>query len=950
MKYFTLISTMLFAGLQVIAQPNSAMTLANAGFVENRGQVIDQRGKMNKDVLFIYANGNFNLQLKKNGFSYELFEDGKTDATASVSGSSFHKSSESPGQVTDRIYHSHRVDVLFQRATHNIQLEPVDPTGTAFNFYTANTGENGITGVPSFNEVFYRNVYPGIDLRFYLDGDQQKVLKYEWLIGAAADPSQIQLQYKGDRKLSLTAEGTVNIETDLGMITENNIYAYYTGDHKEIPASYLLTSNNLSYKTEAKGNKPFVIDPNITWFSYFGGAGDEDIFESEMSLDANENPILTGNTNSTQYIASSGAFQATYAGGLTDAFIAKFKSAGKMNWCTYYGSTEKDGGHAITADAQNYIYVGGNTYSPSGIATPGAHQTVFGGDMDAFLLKLDPNGIRIWCTYYGGAGFGDQINGVICDHKGNVFFGGYTASFENIATPGALQDTLNGIDYYSGDAMLGEFTPSGKLVWCTYYSGPGQDRVQSIALGKGKDIYFQGTCESAIQFATPGTHQTIYGGGPEDAWISKWDTNGNLFWCSYYGGEGEEHSRGMHTDAAGNAYIVGWTNSLTGMASPGAYQQNLNLGFNGGAENNPDGYLAKFKSDGSLLWSTYYGGKGVDRARGLSIDETSTYVYLSGSTASGNNVGADGGLFQDNLDGTDGYVAKFTADGERIWGYYAGGKGDQVVFDTELDSKNFLYLYMITDSVFATSAGVYQISSHGGQEIMLTKISVSDSCFDALEPNNNPQSAKLIVASPDQAFYGYNGVIFKPTDVDWYSISLQPTNLKIQLTDLADDYDLFLYKDNGQQLVKSSTNTGIADETIILNNTPKKKYWIKVTHNGTSFQPTACYRLIPRVSTVPWVSKLNEANGNAAVDDYKVQVYPNPAQGNLSLKITSPACEMLELRITDQMGRERFLSTLNAATESQSLSLDVHNYPAGVYFVEVRGNSGNVKTKFIIQQ
>src|SRR6478735_3276131 len=96
MKFFTLISAILFTGLQVIGQSNNAMTLTPAGFVENKGQVMDQRGKINKEVLFIYANGNFNLQLKRNGFSYELFEEGKTEATASVAETSFRSSGESP--------------------------------------------------------------------------------------------------------------------------------------------------------------------------------------------------------------------------------------------------------------------------------------------------------------------------------------------------------------------------------------------------------------------------------------------------------------------------------------------------------------------------------------------------------------------------------------------------------------------------------------------------------------------------------------------------------------------------------------------------------------------------------------------------------------------------------------------------------------------------------------
>src|SRR4030095_13084956 len=127
------------------------------------------------------------------------------------------------------------------------------------------------------------------------------------------------------------------------------------------------------------------------------------------------------------------------------------------------GGTEKDGGHAINSDALNNIFVGGNTYSSSGIATPGSHQPVFGGQMDACIGKFTPDGIRVWVTYLGGSGYGDQIDDVVCDAVGNVYFTGYTGSLDGIATSGAFQDTLNGIDWYTGDVILGEFTTSGHL-------------------------------------------------------------------------------------------------------------------------------------------------------------------------------------------------------------------------------------------------------------------------------------------------------------------------------------------------------------------------------------------------------------------------------------------------------------------------------------------------------
>ena len=280
-------------------------------------------------------------------------------------------------------------------------------------------------------------------------------------------------------------------------------------------------------------------------------------FESEMGMDNKSQPLIVGNTLSTQYIASTGAYQVTYAGGFGDAFLAKFKSTGKLQWATYYGGTEKDGGHAVTADKNNNIFMAGNTYSDNGIASAGSHQTVFGGMMDAYIVKFTPGGVRLWATYLGGEGYGDGSMPYAPDDFGNVYFSGYTSSFTNIATPGAYQQTMNGTDWFSGDVVLGEFTTNGTLRWCTYFSGPGQDRAHSAALDKLGYLYIQGTCESLTDFGTPGVYQSNYGGrAPQDGFIAKWDTVGNLIWCSYYGGEDEEHSRGMSIDNSNNVYIT----------------------------------------------------------------------------------------------------------------------------------------------------------------------------------------------------------------------------------------------------------------------------------------------------------------------------------------------------------------------------------------------------------
>src|SRR5665213_3657638 len=136
-----------------------------------------------------------------------------------------------------------------------------------------------------------------------------------------------------------------------------------------------------------------------------------------MTVDTSGNIYCTGSTQSTSAIATSGAYQTSYAGGnfiYGDAYIVKFNSKSKRIWATYYGGSNNDIGLGISADKSGNVFISGGTFSSSGMATKGSYQTLYGGATgstgstlgggDAFLTKFDQNGKIKWATYYGGSG------------------------------------------------------------------------------------------------------------------------------------------------------------------------------------------------------------------------------------------------------------------------------------------------------------------------------------------------------------------------------------------------------------------------------------------------------------------------------------------------------------------------------------------------------------------
>jgi len=178
------------------------------------------------------------------------------------------------------------------------------------------------------------------------------------------------------------------------------------------------------------------------WGTYFGGAGEE--IGEALSCDATY-VYMAGTTNSTDGIATSGAFQET-AGGGTDMFLAKFKRTGSLEASTYFGGTGDDhltSSPSVAADGGGGVFIGGQTNSSSGMVTLDAYQEDLGGGYDGVIARFGEDLEEIWGTYIGGTGT-DNTYAIITNRAGKTFVAGSTASISGIATEDAWQADLAG--------------------------------------------------------------------------------------------------------------------------------------------------------------------------------------------------------------------------------------------------------------------------------------------------------------------------------------------------------------------------------------------------------------------------------------------------------------------------------------------------------------------------
>ncbi len=678
-------------------------------FTENKGQVIDDDYNLRPDILYTLNTGNgVKAYLTKKGVMYAWItppqpspkgREDYSDQTISENDNILQERllqgtplSKGEGSRV-RCYH---MDMELIGSNENPEVIAEDETESYTNYYLAHCPQ-GITHVHSYNKITYKNIYNNIDLVFYLN--QENKLEYDFVARPGSNIADIQFQYKGNVDIKITENGSLEITNPLGSLTEKTPFTYLQNNRREVASQFQLNDGVVSFKVENfQSNETLVIDPTLSWGTYFGGTSADKV--NDIIGDGSGNIYSTGETWSSSGISTSGSYQTSYTAYL-DCFLAKFNSNGTLQWATYYGGENYDYASSITIYGTSSIYTGGSTLSDVGIATTSSFQAsisgtadynaylskwktdgslewgtyyfpeaasyhAFGEDVctdnsgnvylvgfhqitdlskDAFIVKFNSSGSRLWYASYGGSE-NEYCYSACTDVNSNVYLAGYTYSSSGIATSGCYQSKLLGIN----NGMLVKFNKNGTLQWGTYYGGTVNEFIEDVKCDASSNVYIGGyTTTSGL---VTGGFQTAYGGNG-DGLVAKFTSAGKLKWSSYLGGSKLEIIYGLTIDASNNIYLVGKTLSSSGVATSSAYQTTF-----GGQS---DGLISKVTSDGQLKWTTYFGGLDEDQCLGIYVYSGSlfTYEYIAGYTYSSNAIASSNG-YQSSFGGsTDGFIAKF---------------------------------------------------------------------------------------------------------------------------------------------------------------------------------------------------------------------------------------------------------------------------------------------------
>jgi hypothetical protein len=671
------------------------------GFEENKGQVTTTAGDPAPIVRFRLRDGNTNVFLLGNGIAYQF---NKAHYPARPAGQE-RDGSNWPGGMRlhgamrmQPFWETYRMDVILEGADTNACIT-TDHRSLDFTQYY----NHGALEVHTYTDVTYHEVYPGIDWVVHATAEG---MEYDFVLHPGANPGSIKLRFKDFEELRVDAAGRLIHGNCMGRFIEDPPVSMQNG--RGVSSRFKLVGDLLMFELGTYDpRKTLIIDPSRIWATYYGGAGwdmansttvdsggnvfiagDAESFAAIASgghqntlggstdsflvkfnangerqwgtyyggtgndvgascaVDAAGNVFLAGSTGSNNAIASSG-FQSTIGGGegiLTDGFLVKFNTDGVRQWATYYGGPGDDNAVSCAVDGDGSIYLAGTTASTSAIAYGGEQNTFGGGDLDAFLVKFNTNGARLWATYYGGIGV-DGVESCAVNGDGNLYMAGWTSSITAIANNGH-QNSFGGGNY---DAFLISFNSDGIRQWGTYYGGAADDIGTACVVDDSANVYMVGGTASTTGIAFQG-YQGALGGGEGDSYLVKFKASGVRAWGTYYGGTSNESPSSITLDGMGNVFIAGATTGDDAIALNG--NQNT---FGGGLY---DGFLVEFDRNGVPQWGTLYGGTGEDFATSCASDGGGS-VYMAGYTESDTGMAYQG--HQNTFAGNpgDGFLVKF---------------------------------------------------------------------------------------------------------------------------------------------------------------------------------------------------------------------------------------------------------------------------------------------------
>lgn len=637
------------------------------------------------------------------------------------------------------------------------------------NYFLGNDSAKWATGVRQFEEVTFKDIYPGIDVRYY---SQNENFKYDFIVHPGANPDVIKLRYEAIDGIK-SAFGNVLIQTSVGDIVDQKPVSWLieNGEKTFVESAFQVDTSGqkgflVGFEVESQPSKTLIIDPTLIFSTYTGSTinnwGSTATYDSLGNMYAGGYVLATGAGSGAGYPTTLGAYQTTFGGGTgtfrTDMTITKFNAAGNaLVYSTYLGGNGNEIPHSLVVNGNNQLYILGTTSSSDYPTTGGAFDSGFNGGpsigvvgvnsnssqisyndgSDIVISKLNANGTNlIGSTYIGGSAndginmsdtlqkaYSDEFRGeIIVDANDNCYVATSTQS-DDFPIVNGFQPTFGG---GITDGVIFKFNSSlTSLLWSSYIGGLEADAAYSIQFDPNFDVFCTGGTISQDFPTTNNALHSTFRGGLADGWVAKVSNNGqNLIASTYLGTNDYDQSFFVQLDGAGNVYVVGQTLGNYPIAPNWVYSVPNSGQFLHKLSNNLQTSIF------STLWGS--GNNNINLSLTAFLVNECNHIFISGWGGSLFGIGAStspGGTttsglpttanaYKPNTDGHDFYFVVFedSATSLLFASFFGGNSGVNGGEHTDggtsrFDKKGIIYQSACAScgqaSSFPTTTGVY---------------------------------------------------------------------------------------------------------------------------------------------------------------------------------------------------------------------------------------------------
>lgn len=617
------------------------------------------------------------------------------------------------------------------------------------NYFFGKDPKKWQTNIPTFKQVRYRDVYPGIDLVYY--GNQSRV-EHDFVIAPGGDPNQVQLEVLGADQLSIDPNGDLILLKggDRIRLQAPVLYQEFHGMRVPVAGRYAVKeSNRVSFTVQAYDKtKPLVIDPVLVYGTFLGGLADDRA--AGIQVDSNGSAYVAGSTQSNNFPL---AQNSVVPSGL-NVFLAKLDVSGSsLVYADYLGGSSDDSATAIAIDPSNHIFVTGYTFSAD-FPTVNPYQATSTGGPDAFVSEISPDGASLlYSTYLGGNSY-EIASSIALDSAGDIYVAGFSYSLD-FPTANAYQSTVsaNQNGYYGQYGFLTKFAPDGaSLVFSTYFAGSTNvvqtcfcqpcwpspySSIAAVAVDASGNAYVAGQTNTYDFPTTVNAYQTSNMTNYDQTvgFIGKFNTDGTLAYSTYFGA-GLPSSyylnlSGIAVDASGSAYVAGTTYAPSGVVP--VTTPNLCDPNSAGCSS---GFLTKLDPTGSTLaYSTFLASNADVNPQALLLDANNNAFVLSQS--GGGNPSFLLNPIEAFTNQSDLVIQEIDpTGGTQLFSTFLGGNGQEIPAGIALDSSGAIYVAGFTNSTdYPVTAAALESTIGGNFDAFVTKIGTAAAPAVSISPS-----------------------------------------------------------------------------------------------------------------------------------------------------------------------------------------------------------------------